>query len=63
MYVIDMNGTKANVNTKKMIGPPTNVHGVEIPYFVRADVDFKLLQKTLNDKRWMKSLKYFTKFR
>ena len=43
--------------------PPTNTYGMEIPYFVRGDSDFKLLQKILTDKRWMFSLKYFTQFR
>ena len=42
--------------------PPT-LYGVEITYFVRGDPDFRLLQKILTDKRWMTSLKYFTRFR
>ena len=43
--------------------PPTNQYGIEIPYFERGHSDFKLLQKILTEKRWMTSLKYFTKFR
>ena len=43
--------------------PPTNTYGIEIPYFVRGDSDFKLLQKILTDKKRMFSLKYFTRFR
>ena len=42
--------------------PPT-LHGVEISYFMRGNPDFRLLQKILTDKRWMISLKYFTRFR
>ena len=42
--------------------PPTNIHGVQIPFFARGDSDFQLLQKILTDKRWMMSLKYFTRF-
>jgi len=43
--------------------PPSNSHGVAIPYFAQEDADFRLLQKILTDKRWMVSLKYFTRFR
>lgn len=43
--------------------PPTNNNGIEISYFVRGDSDFRLLQKILTNKKWMTSLKYFTRFR
>ena len=42
----------------KLTKPPTNSHGVEIPYFVTGDNDYRLLQKLMTDKRWMKSPKY-----
>jgi len=40
--------------------PPSNSHGVAIPYFAREDADFRLLQKILTDKIWTVSLQYFT---
>ena len=43
--------------------PPTNIHGVLINYFTRGESDYALLQKIVTDKTWMKSLKYFTRFR
>ena len=42
---------------------PTNIHGVQMDYFVRGSADYILLQKILLDKTWIKSLKYFTCFR
>ena len=44
--------------------PPTiSTSGVEISYFKQGTPDFRLLQNILMDKRWLTSLKYFTRFR
>ena len=44
-------------------GPPRNTQGAEIQYFSRSEPAFRALRKLLTDKRWLKSMKYYTKFR
>lgn len=41
---------------------PTDESGEEIPYFTKIEPAFAALQKIALDKRWMKSLKYYTNF-
>ena len=45
------------------IEAPTDGSGNIIPYFHRKEAAFKILQKIVTDKAWMKSLKAYTKFR
>ena len=63
MYVHNYEWYQGQCEHNELMEPPTNSHGVEIPYFVIGDNDYRLLQKLMTDKRWMKSLKYFTGFR
>jgi len=46
-----------------LTGPPTDSDGKVIQYFSRNEKAFSCLQKLLTDKRWLPSLKYYTKFR
>jgi len=46
-----------------LVGPPTDKDGNEIPYFTRDEQALNALCKLVMDKRWLDSLKYYTKFR
>ena len=43
--------------------PPTDVNGVVLEYFSREEPAFRALQKLIMDQNWLKSLKYYTRFR
>ena len=43
--------------------PPTDVNGVVLKYFSRDEPAFRALQKLIMDRNWLKSLKYYTRFR
>ena len=42
---------------------PTDVNGVVLEYFSREEPTFRALQKLVMDRNWLKSLKYYTRFR
>ena len=46
-----------------LTGPPTSPDGKELEYFSRYEPAFKALQKLIMDKQWLKSMKYYVKFR
>ena len=46
-----------------LTGSPTDNDGRELHYFNKREAAFGALQKLVTDKRWLKSLKYYTKFR
>ena len=60
MFVTNTSGTKGQCEHDALTEPPAKAHGIEIPYFVTGDRDYRSLQNILTEKRWMKSLKYFT---
>ena len=43
--------------------PPTDMNGVVLEYFSRDKPAFRALQKLVMDRNWLKSLKYYTRFR
>ena len=47
----------------ELTGPLVDPDGNELQYFSRQEPAFHALRKILTDKRWLKSLKYYTKFR
>ena len=46
-----------------LTGTPTDHDGKDIPYFSKDESAFRALQKLVLDKRWIKSLCFYTKFR
>lgn len=46
-----------------LVGPSTDADGKELQYFSRYEPAFKGLQKLVMDQQWLKSLKYYVKFR
>ena len=46
-----------------LTGPPTDKDGNEIAYFERNEQAVHALRKLVMDKRWLESMKYYTKFR
>lgn len=46
-----------------LTGPPTDPDGRQLEYFCQEEQAFRALQKLVFDQRWLKSLKYYTKFR
>ena len=46
-----------------LTGPPTDPDGKELEYFSCQEPAFKALQKLVFDQSWLKSMKYYTKFR
>ena len=48
---------------KPLTEPPTNPDGKELEYFSRYEPAFKALQKLVMDKQWLKSMKYYVRFR
>lgn len=46
-----------------LTGPPTDRDGNEIPYFQKSEQALHALRKLVMDKRWLESMKYYTKFR
>ena len=46
-----------------LTGPPTDGNGVEITYFNQQESAFRMLQKIVTDKNWLKTLNAYTKFR
>ena len=47
---------------EELTGPPKDTDGTELQYFRRGESAFSALRKVVTDKRWLKSLKYYTKF-
>ena len=48
---------------EQLTGPPTDGSGKEIQYFTRNEKSFAVLRKLITDKKWLKSLHYYTRFR
>lgn len=48
---------------EELTGPPKDPDGIELQYFNRNEPAFRVLRKIVTDDRWLKSLKYYTKFR
>lgn len=48
---------------KQLTGPPTDGDGNELQYFARGEPALQALRKLVLDKKWLKSLSYYTKFR
>ena len=46
-----------------LVGSSTDADGKELQYFSRYEPAFKGLQKLVMDQQWLKSLKYYVKFR
>ena len=46
-----------------IMNPSTNPDGKELEYFSRYEPAFKGLQKLVMDKQWLKSMKYYVRFR
>ena len=46
-----------------LAGPSTDPDGKELQYFSRYEPAFKGLQKLVMDQQWLKSMKYYVKFR
>lgn len=47
---------------EELTGPPMDPDGNELQYFSRHEPAFNALRKMLTDKRWLNSLKDYTKF-
>ena len=50
-------------NHEPLVGPSTDADGNELQYFSRYEPTFKELQKLVMDQQWLKSMKYYIKFR
>ena len=46
-----------------LTGPPTDTNGQEIAYFSPQEPAFQVLRKIVTDRRWLESLKSYTRFR
>ena len=46
-----------------LVGPPTDRDGNEIPYFKRDEQAMYALRKLVMERRWLESMKHYTKFR
>ena len=46
-----------------LVGPSTDADGNELQYFSQYEPAFKGLQKLVMDQQWLKSMKYYVKFR
>ena len=46
-----------------LVGPPTDRDGNEIPYFKRDEQAMHALRKLVMERRWLESMKHYTKFR
>ena len=47
---------------EQLSGPPTDASGKEIQYFNRNERSSAALRKLITDKKWLKSLRNYTKF-
>jgi len=43
--------------------PPTDNDGRTLPYFNKREASFNALCSLVTDRRWLKTLQYYTKFR
>ena len=43
--------------------PPTDNDGRTLPYFNKREASFNALRSLATDRRWLKTLQYYTKFR